>query len=70
MAGQVRHLAARAASPTVTVQVVPMTTPRPVICPAFTLLSFPGDPDVAWTAGRLVTIRESTRAEGTSGAFA
>jgi transcriptional regulator with XRE-family HTH domain len=72
MAGQVRHLAACAASPAVTVQVIPMSTPRPVICPAFTLLSFPDDPDVACTAGPggQFRIRESTGADGTSGAFA
>jgi transcriptional regulator with XRE-family HTH domain len=72
LAGQLRHLATCAASPAVTVQVVPMTAPRPVICPAFTLLSFPGDPDVAWTAAisGLVTIRASARAEAASGAFA
>jgi transcriptional regulator with XRE-family HTH domain len=72
MAGQVRHLQDCAASPAVTVQVVPMTTPRPVICPAFTVLSFPGDPDVACTAGlsEQVTIRDSTRADAMSSTFA
>jgi transcriptional regulator with XRE-family HTH domain len=72
MAGQVQHLQACAASPAVTVQVVPMTTPRPVISPAFTVLSFPGDPDVACTAGlsEQVTISDSTRAEARSGTFA
>jgi transcriptional regulator with XRE-family HTH domain len=71
MAGQVQHLQACAASPAVTVQVVPMTTPRPVIRPAFTVLSFAGDPDVACTAGlsEQVTICDSTRAEAISGIF-
>jgi hypothetical protein len=72
MAGQVQHLQAWAACPAVTVQVVPMATPRPVICPAFTLLGFPGDPDVACMTGPggPVLIRDCSRAEAMSGTFA
>jgi transcriptional regulator with XRE-family HTH domain len=49
MAGQIRQLAALAAEPGVTIQVLVMATPRPVICPPLTVLSFPADPDVACT---------------------
>jgi hypothetical protein len=49
MAGQIRHLAASAAEPGVTIQILAMATPRPVICPPLTVLSFPADPDVACT---------------------
>jgi transcriptional regulator with XRE-family HTH domain len=49
MAGQIRHLAALAAVPGVTIQILAMATPRPVICPPLTVLSFPDDPDIACT---------------------
>jgi hypothetical protein len=42
-----------------------------VLCPAFSVLSFPADPDVAFTHGPdgSARIRDSIRTEATSGTF-
>jgi transcriptional regulator with XRE-family HTH domain len=52
MAAQLTHLTSLTASTTVTIQVLPLTTPWPVISPPFTLLAFP-DPDDPETASTL-----------------
>jgi transcriptional regulator with XRE-family HTH domain len=49
MAEQIRQLAVSATQPGVIVQVLAMATPRPVICPPVTVLTFPADPDIACT---------------------
>jgi transcriptional regulator with XRE-family HTH domain len=53
MADQMRQLAAATADPSVTVRVVALTTPHPVLSPPFALLSFsdPDDPGLACCAG-------------------
>jgi transcriptional regulator with XRE-family HTH domain len=53
MADQMRHLATVAADPLVTVRVVALTTPHPVLSPPFALLRFddPDDLGVACCAG-------------------
>jgi hypothetical protein len=70
MAGQVRHVAAIAA-PAVTVQVLRMATTKPVLCPPFTLLSFPTDPEVACTGSAYepIAFRDSINAELIKDAF-
>jgi transcriptional regulator with XRE-family HTH domain len=45
MASQLGHLADLAASPNITLQVLPLTTPWPVVSLPFTLLGFPGPAD-------------------------
>jgi transcriptional regulator with XRE-family HTH domain len=53
MSGQFRHLLTLTTDPAITVQVAELATPRPVLTPPFTILSFP-DPaslDTACTTG-------------------
>jgi transcriptional regulator with XRE-family HTH domain len=71
MARQLRHLAACSGNPAITIQVTPMTTPRQVLCPAFSVLSFPADPQVAFThgPGGPARMRNSSRAEPPSSTF-
>ena len=47
MADQLDHLAAAAGDASVTVQVLPLAVPWPVLSPPFTLLTFDTDPDAA-----------------------
>jgi len=72
MAEQVRHLALSADQPGVTVQVLAMATPRPVICPPFTVLSFRADPDLAFTGivGGQVTLSKPAGTAAACDAFA
>jgi len=53
MAAQTDHLSALATTTRLTIQVLPLTTPWPILSPPFTLLDFdgPADPPAACTAG-------------------
>jgi transcriptional regulator with XRE-family HTH domain len=72
MAGQIRHLAEVAATPAVTVQVLPMATTKPVLCAPATLLGFPADPDIACTGGACgpIAFCDNASARTTKDAFA
>jgi transcriptional regulator with XRE-family HTH domain len=72
MTDQVRRLSLSAAEPDVTIQVLPTETPRPVICPAFTIMSFAADPDAAFTGMPYgpVTFSKTAETRAASEAFA
>ena len=67
-AGQLRHLAAIAASGPVTVQVVPLAAARTMLSPAFSMLTLGGEPvtAVAWTSGLSGQVTVTTRAQDIS----
>jgi transcriptional regulator with XRE-family HTH domain len=75
MAAQLSHLRELAASPAVTLQILALSTPRPVLSAPFTLLGFrdPADPDLAsrqGAGGQIVVTRSTATVDTLRGTFA
>jgi hypothetical protein len=61
MAGQLDHLTDLAASPQITIQVLPLTTAAPVLSPPFTLFALNGLPEAACTSSHAGQHHTTTR---------
>jgi hypothetical protein len=61
MASQLDHLTALATSPQTAIQVLPLTTPAPVLSPPFTLYALTGLPDAACTSSHAGQHHTTTR---------